>query len=474
MAEQRRLLLEECSRRYSSPLVEPVDFVAIRDRNMMALAREMLQEDSDHLDKLLPVIEEFLQLQIDAAPPELLVRVVEAFRYTHRPSYMLALTAITCEPQFQLFSERMAEIIGAAQELAADEADGAAERAAARGAPALLWAVEESAGPGLGAAPGGAEPTGNPPPATAGRASPPLPLMLAPAASSADGPAHRVTLRGGAIQRTAVLVDLHKEADGVDPLFMTFGAAVAQRSGGVFDAPPRDPLRTLETSALRSDPTRQWQCESVCVTQGTLKYGSVTKMTLGIELLLACDRGLAAISQLGTALLGTDAAEIEIVSIRNRFAEPTTGGWADVLVQFAFDADDNRHIVEVRLVHQDLSLVAEEHNAVGPYVKTRSALELLEAKGLKHRVPTPLPPPPESPSAASRSASRTQRESSGALSPLSNACSPPLALQHCVDGRLQSLEGTVQRLETTVADQARLIAAQGEMIKQLLAARSAP
>jgi hypothetical protein len=397
---------------------------------------------------------------------------------------MLALTAITCEPQFQLFSERMCEIIRAARDLAHGFDDGNAKLSlpTTDTAPSLPRREVRLNDAQILAARGAAERTDRAGPSAAGVGdaatsfpSPPRFVLSLTNAAVTDENDNKVAIRGGPVQRTAVLVELHQEADGVDPLFLVFGAAVAQRSGGVFDAPPRDPLRTLEASGLRPDGERQWQCESVCsVTRGTLKYGSVSKMTLGIELLLACDTSLAAISQLDTRLLGADAVAIEIVSVWNRFAEPTTGGWADVLVQFAFDADDNRHIVEVRLVHQDLALVAEEHNALGPYVKTRSALELLEAKGLGHRVPPPTPPQPqpESPSAAGRTTSAlrrtSSREESLQRSPMMTLA-PLHVLPAVADDRVGRLEEQLHRLESTVADQTRMISAQGEMIKQLLA-----
>lgn len=504
-APQLRRLLVECGKRYSNAHAEPSEFVAVGDRNLMALARKLLVENPNHMNKLLPVIREFIQLQINNAPPELLVRVIEAFRfvldippfflaaatlssltslrrfrcsYTHRPSYTLALAAITCEPQFQLFSTRLCEIIRAAREMAEDERVSAGNMvpissptvgpSEVRASDAVAQAAAaDSAGPG---------------PTTEGgllsRRTGHFTLTL-PDASPADGDRdHLVTLRGGPVQHTAVLSELHQEADGVESLFLTFGAAVAQRSSGTFDAPVRDPLRTLEASGLRPDSERQWQCESVCnVTRGTLKYGSVSKMTLGIELLLACDKSLAGISQLRTAL-GADAVDIEIVSIWNRFGEPTSGGWADVLVHFAFDADDNRHIVELRLVHQDLALVAEEHNAMAPYVKTRSALELLVAKGLSHRVPAPQPPQADATMSAARSASQSRsplcRVDSGTHIPASpGAVSTTLALP-AADDRVARLESSVLRLESTVAEQARLLSAQGELIKQLLASRASP
>ena len=150
-------------------------------------------------------------------------------------------------------------------------------------------------------------------------------------------------------------------------------------------------------------------------------------------------------------------------------------------MHFAFDADDNRHVVEIHLVHQDLALVAEEHNAAGPYLKTRSALELLAAKGLLHLVPPPRPPqvdPSRSPSRSNSSVSRLSSNGGGpsftsggggATHSGGAAAGPPLP--GSAEDRLSRLESSVRHLESTVEAQAALIAAQAEMIQQLVSAR---
>jgi hypothetical protein len=163
--------------------------------------------------------------------------------------------------------------------------------------------------------------------------------------------------------------------------------------------------------------------------------------------------------------------------MQDRFAAPAASGWADVVVHFAFDADDNRHVVEVRLVHQDLALVAEEHSAAGPHLKTRSALELLAAKGLLHLVPPPRPPQVDPSRSPTRTASSSRLNSGGGPSSMHGgaaqigaaAAGPPLP--GSAEDRLSRLESAVRQLELTVEAQATLIAAQAQMIEQLSALR---
>ena len=40
--------------------------------------------------------------------------------------------------------------------------------------------------------------------------------------------------------------------------------------------------------------------------------------------------------------------KIDVLRVKNRFAEPTSGGWADFMVSFRFRSDPNQHVCEVR------------------------------------------------------------------------------------------------------------------------------
>merc|ERR1712100_510309 len=67
--------------------------------------------------------------------------------------------------------------------------------------------------------------------------------------------------------------------------------------------------------------------------------------------------------------------------IKNRFLHPTSGGWADCLVNFVFNSDSNRHVCEVQLIHSEMMNARTECNAHAAYGRFRSAFELLEAAG---------------------------------------------------------------------------------------------
>ena len=72
---------------------------------------------------------------------------------------------------------------------------------------------------------------------------------------------------------------------------------------------------------------------------------------------------------------------IRLLRIKDRFAAPTSGGWADVLVNFVFEDDATKHVVELQLQHNSLLLVRKEGEGHQAYNEFRSAFELLEAVG---------------------------------------------------------------------------------------------
>ena len=137
---------------------------------------------------------------------------------------------------------------------------------------------------------------------------------------------------------------------------------------------------------LRADRKHQWETEHVFdVVRGGLEFGSTQQGCNMLEFVLACDVQEAARSgksELAGILANLGTAEsIEIVRIKNRFFEPTSGGWADTMVNFFFTEDPNEHICEIQLVHTQMMTVRKEQGAHGAYTQTRTAHELLEAIG---------------------------------------------------------------------------------------------
>jgi hypothetical protein len=68
---------------------------------------------------------------------------------------------------------------------------------------------------------------------------------------------------------------------------------------------------------------------------------------------------------------------------KSRFGQPTSGGWADIMINFYFEDDEERsaHICEIQLVHAHLYSVRKNMGAHQGYNEFRAALELCEKVG---------------------------------------------------------------------------------------------
>ena len=75
--------------------------------------------------------------------------------------------------------------------------------------------------------------------------------------------------------------------------------------------------------------------------------------------------------------------EICITRSKGRFGQPTSGGWADIMINFYFKDDEEEwaHICEIQLVHAQLYNVRKNMGAHKNYNEFRAALELLEKVG---------------------------------------------------------------------------------------------
>merc|ERR1711934_879180 len=84
--------------------------------------------------------------------------------------------------------------------------------------------------------------------------------------------------------------------------------------------------------------------------------------------------------------MGGIKEKIDVLRVKNRFAEPTSGGWADFMISFRFRSDPNQHVCELQLCHKDMMNVRKKMGAHHEYAEFRSALELLEVTGHVDRI----------------------------------------------------------------------------------------
>lgn len=194
---------------------------------------------------------------------------------------------------------------------------------------------------------------------------------------------------------SATLQQKHRVAEGlfsaamsVSGRYRQFVKRLAHATGGEhIDVAMKGMVRVLEKTGLRPDRKRQWETEHVFdVVRGGLEFDSTAKGCEMLEFVLACDAQEAARSgkgELAEILAGPNnsAESIQIVRIKNRFFEPTPGGWADTMINFFFTEDANQHICEIQLVHSQMMTVRKAQGAHRAYTQTRTAQELLEAIG---------------------------------------------------------------------------------------------
>lgn len=92
------------------------------------------------------------------------------------------------------------------------------------------------------------------------------------------------------------------------------------------------------------------------------------------ELRASSIRGLQAI--LTVVLKMHKDKVIRIVRAKNRFRNPTAGGWSDLVLNCVFLDDPNLHVFELQLVHEKLSLMRAHIGGHADYKITRAAVEI--------------------------------------------------------------------------------------------------
>ena len=198
-------------------------------------------------------------------------------------------------------------------------------------------------------------------------------------------------------------VDLHAlyvSAHRVKERYEDFLCKLSKRTGGTYmKASMKKPLRVLEKSmvataagdALKArsgisgiSPTTPWKTSGVLdIVRGALSFNSMNEMLMCLELLAATTTDENSLKECQTRGWDAVAAGIgektHIVRIKNRFNQPTSGGWADAMVNFRFA--DEEHVCEIQFVHSQMMLVRKQMGAHYQYEQFRSARELLEATG---------------------------------------------------------------------------------------------
>ena len=135
-----------------------------------------------------------------------------------------------------------------------------------------------------------------------------------------------------------------------------FLAAVAQKCAGakVMHAPLKGIARALEKIVLRPGNTAKFKEKGVealdakCIVdflRGSLECPDFTNIVFILDLLQLLDVELGSSAKAKQQGWDLDRFQIRIINIKDRFSTPTSGGWADAMVNFSFAHGDDTHLV---------------------------------------------------------------------------------------------------------------------------------
>lgn len=78
------------------------------------------------------------------------------------------------------------------------------------------------------------------------------------------------------------------------------------------------------------------------------------------------------------AIASEHGKSIEIQRVKDRLSNPTLGGWADVMINFSFVEDHNRHICEIQIFHAKMFMQRSDMGGHEFYGQSRTLSELLD------------------------------------------------------------------------------------------------
>ena len=161
---------------------------------------------------------------------------------------------------------------------------------------------------------------------------------------------------------------MYEDAVQIQPTFKEIFANIANETGGTFSSNLKRIFRALEKTAMKqaTDPTLD-RADNVCdVVRGMLSYPDFGSMLKGIQ-------------------ATTNHDDVVVMRTKDRFSNPTSGGWMDIVINLTFKSDRNDHVSEIQFVHEGLLAVRKACGGHSAYNSYRSALEMLEVHGVENK-----------------------------------------------------------------------------------------
>ena len=189
---------------------------------------------------------------------------------------------------------------------------------------------------------------------------------------------------------------LLKHGGAVEAQFVEFVTLLAERTRAIVSLPAAKLTRyganrclkggwralkkmVLRPGALEPGANPLDSANLLDIVRGSLRCADFNVLVTVLDMLLNMDDEFGNDAKLS----GIDMSKfrIHVHRVKCRFTQPTSGGWADMLINLSFVNDPTKHIVELQLQHEMLLVVRKEGGAHEKYASFRSAFELLEAVG---------------------------------------------------------------------------------------------
>ena len=152
-------------------------------------------------------------------------------------------------------------------------------------------------------------------------------------------------------QKSSKLITVFEGGRRVRSRYLEFMTTLAEKSGGEFlGADMKSLWRAIEKISLKLEGERG-DCSKVCdIVRGALSFDSMSKMYNALRLIQGCN-----VNNDLPDVAGVNNP-IKLVRCKDRFTTPTSGGWADIMINFSFvgPEDGLEHVCEVQMVHEQL------------------------------------------------------------------------------------------------------------------------
>lgn len=195
------------------------------------------------------------------------------------------------------------------------------------------------------------------------------------------------------VQTTASFPELYSTAHAMHTRFNDFLAQLAQKCAGAkaLQAQLKGIGRALEKLVLAPGVAAKVKAKGleavdatplVDMLRGSLECPDFIEIVFILELLELLDVDMGDPKKAEAQGWDLQNFQIRIIHLKDRFTTPTSGGWADAMVNFSFaHGDDTHHVMELQIQHAQMLVVRKEGKAHAMYNSFRSAFELLEAVG---------------------------------------------------------------------------------------------